>query len=815
MFLIFAFQCFLSTVVFAENICYYVDGVNGSDANNGQSPAAAVKTIGRARDLVRSADMTSSDVYVYIMSGDYFLDSAIIFNTSDSGRNGHTIHYTGYPGDEAPRIIGGQQVTGWTADAQPGVYKTNVGSLRFNRMYINGEPAEMARWPKKTPERGKWEFLRTSPGEYSNNEWWYKFGYNPADIAGFNTADWVSQGAQVYILPNTHEDYGPNLDWLPESYTIVAPITAIDAQAITIKDDALDAGNRSWLTLGGGAPYFIQGAREFLTDENEFFLNKSNGDLYYKPESGADINSLEIIAPRTQAIFQVISVDNISFEGLQLEATDRFDVISPWQQDPYILLGAVTIHSGSGNITIDGCNIYNTGGNAVLFHWGGNTTDCTIVNNHIRNIGHTAINLMYGGNRDILIDNNLIENIGQTSGYTYALTNCGNSYVSFTHNKVTGCSGVGTFMFDNYSGTANNNYIGYNEFTDCIRIGHDTGVIYSYKVSGADNIIEYNYVHDCGNILGPSNQTLHALYLDDLSDNFIARYNIFANMISRDQMYSIFVKGNNNQVYNNIVYQSERSLTGGGEDYKYSGVTSFDLDYVRPPDVPSVPEGSGVISNNELTRNIYYLPEAKYFYTLWGWRYDWKSDPPKFSVSDYNLFYFPGGYNGYNVFYSYGGDVSIPFTIWQGPDWNYDKNSITGQNPLFVDPKNGDFTVTNQAVLAALGFENIDQSEIGLYGGWPKQLILTSKDSGITISNAFKIAKNDTVKVNGDISNTSGKKVFVYLAKYKDGKLIGIDVDILNNGGFSVQLPKCQTGEKMKLMIWTEGFKPVTDYMII
>ena len=122
----------------------FVDA-SGSDDNPGTQDAPFA-TLQKARDAVRAINSSmTSDINVYIRGGRYPLSQTLTFDQGDSGTNGYRVIYRAYPG-EIPHISGGQKISGWTS-AGNGLYKTNVGGLRFRQLYVNDARATRARTP--------------------------------------------------------------------------------------------------------------------------------------------------------------------------------------------------------------------------------------------------------------------------------------------------------------------------------------------------------------------------------------------------------------------------------------------------------------------------------------------------------------------------------------------------------------------------------------------------------------------------------------------------------------------------------------------
>ena len=70
--------------------------------------------------------------------------SPLYLHPEDSGREGHDVVYSAYPG-ETVILSGAIQATGWTFDSTLGIYTANLGSpCETRQLYVNGTRAERA-----------------------------------------------------------------------------------------------------------------------------------------------------------------------------------------------------------------------------------------------------------------------------------------------------------------------------------------------------------------------------------------------------------------------------------------------------------------------------------------------------------------------------------------------------------------------------------------------------------------------------------------------------------------------------------------------
>ena len=124
----------------------FVVAPNGSDGAAG-SVAAPFATLTRARDAVRELRRQRPEraITVLVRGGTYRLDAAIELTSEDSGAAAGKTTYAAWPG-ERPVFSGGQVIKGLRAGAD-GVWRANVGELRFEQLYVDGRRAVRARTP--------------------------------------------------------------------------------------------------------------------------------------------------------------------------------------------------------------------------------------------------------------------------------------------------------------------------------------------------------------------------------------------------------------------------------------------------------------------------------------------------------------------------------------------------------------------------------------------------------------------------------------------------------------------------------------------
>lgn len=291
---------------------------DGSDSGDG-SFESPFKTIGAARDAVRSlnGDM-SGDIVVYLRGGDYRITEPVVFDTRDSGTNGHKIIYTAYK-DEVPVINGAQKVSGWTK------YNDKLWSAPLDRdtklrnFYVNDRRANMG--SVRVNAKGGY-------GEYSvragQADWAWDSG-KKSDGVSYNASDIpriTSNFDDLEIINGTtwNENIVCTRDVKYENGSLVLlmqqPYGAI----------AQTPGWGAGFSTGG--THTIYNSLSFVDDPGEFYFDKTAGKVYYYPRQGEDMSSADAEAPIADQLIVIKGnstsdrVTGISFEGITFANTD-------------------------------------------------------------------------------------------------------------------------------------------------------------------------------------------------------------------------------------------------------------------------------------------------------------------------------------------------------------------------------------------------------------------------------------------------------------------------------------------------------------
>lgn len=519
---------------------YYISPT-GDDSNSGTSQASPYATLEKARDQIRTTS-PSDAVTVWLMDGDYYLDSTFDLTSLDSGTASNRTTYRAVNKHAAklhltkripvsdlesitdPAILArvNSAATGQVKaldlaalgvqnmDTWPDYFPAANQSLF--RIYADDDAMQLSRYPNDSTMMMK-RVLQNEPGifEYRNNR----------------TADWLDAVNDGLWL----QGY-----WRVAWQYDAVKTTSIDVANKTITQAAsvpLGIGSKYQRPEGSGVePYIAINLLEEIDLPGEWSVNFNTDILYIWVPSGT--SELKIL-DKEEAIFELQSVDYVDIIDI------KFD---------YSLGNAIKIVNGYDN-KVAGCDITHCIQDAVVVQDG---SSHDIVSNDIHHLGAGGISLS-GGDRSTLTEaghtavNNHIYEFGEvTPIYEGAIEIPGkheenNVGMYVAHNKIHGTPHVGVEF------CGNNNIFEYNEVYDICRVSNDMAAFYSWNDwSSYGNVFRYNYVHDA--------EQAHGVYLDDGDSGETIYNNIFQHID-----VGIFIGGGHDIIAtNNLAIDCEKTV---------------------------------------------------------------------------------------------------------------------------------------------------------------------------------------------------------------------------------------------------------------
>jgi Right handed beta helix region len=277
---------------------------SGNDANPGTSADGPVKTLQRARDLVRGMNKAmTGDIVVSLAGGTYQLSQPLTLDATDSGTDGHRVIWSAAP-DAHPVISGGIPVTGWKKGTGNVWSAPAPAALRTRQLYVNGVRATRASGPLPT------KITATTAKGYTTGDATMDNWHNPKDIEFI-----YRDGLGGWTEPR-------------------CPVAAISPTAITMAEPCWTNTNgrlartssQAWNLVGRpklhNLPTLVENAYELLDSPGEWYLDRSAGTVYYIPRSGENPATANVVAPVLETLVigagtASAPIHDITFSGLQ------------------------------------------------------------------------------------------------------------------------------------------------------------------------------------------------------------------------------------------------------------------------------------------------------------------------------------------------------------------------------------------------------------------------------------------------------------------------------------------------------------------
>jgi hypothetical protein len=239
----------------------------GDDANPG-TEELPIRTIERARDVVRTLNHDMADDITVFIAGEHSIAKAIEFGPEDSGSNGFNIVYTAAPG-EHPVLNGAVRITGWTvADKAHNLWSapSPAGLAATQGLFVNGRAAS------RTCSRLLAVFAKES------------------------------------VEPATTPD--PKAQWKNPDDVIFGPVVS---PAI-------------WSERTATSPAFVENAFELLGVPGEWYHDRPAHRIYYTPRAGEAMATADIEAAVAQAFVLGTGskdrpITGLVFKGIRFEYT--------------------------------------------------------------------------------------------------------------------------------------------------------------------------------------------------------------------------------------------------------------------------------------------------------------------------------------------------------------------------------------------------------------------------------------------------------------------------------------------------------------
>jgi len=425
--------------------------------------------------------------------------------------------------------------------------------------------------------------------------------------------------------------------------------------------------------------FYIYNSKSFLDQPGEFYMDPSSHRLYYRPRR-TPIEEQAIIAPTVNWMIDIDGASDIQFEGLTFKVADGLlEVLPSLPLDSNIRGGLIRL-GDARNIVIKYCRLLNSGQNGVIVE--GDIEKCTTYGNLITQTVSGGVRFVGGNNRDNVIDNNYVHHVGEG---IYVRNSVGDV---IRHNLIHDVDENGFKSLYVERQTIS--------FNDISRVGLDgtdsdaAGIYTNCTAGGPDGghvTIDHNLLHDMA-YNGHPGYPSAAIYLDmDGVYNCTMTNNVVYNIKHK---YAVHVRGPNHVVRNNII-----DFDGPDLLPPFTVLAGYKLANVAVDEPP-------IHNHNYAYENNIVWSSSGSIFQIRG-----KTDEQTFKRVDNNVYYNPNGKYSFR-------QVALDRWRRMGLDAH-----TKFADPLFVDRGNHDYRLKPESPALALGFQEIDTSEIGLKADFP------------------------------------------------------------------------------------------------
>ena len=576
----------------AENFEIYVD--QNAAAGGSGSKSTPFSTLEEAR--TEASRHKDESVTIILRGGDYYVDSSIVFDQSDSRSEENPLTITSYEGERAS-LVGGKRLD--TSKLQPvtdteilnripveareqimslslkdsgieywkfkqfGTYYTSTVS-EMPDLYVNDEKMTIARWPNEGYAKVGEVIDPGTPdnplGKKAANAHGAVFKYNDDRIAKWKTA------ADAMLYGYWQWNWSCCNLRLKSIDTVNKTISTVDSATFAVTQ---------------GQRFMAYNLLEELDAPGEWYIDRDNEILYYYPVCDIEATDM-IISQLSDSIIKVEGCENVCFKQIDVEY-GKHDLI--------------TVDSTSKNIEFLGCNIRGSSGYGAVIKG----INCGIKSSNIYDCGEEGV-LIQGGicnNDEYTLSKNYvincdIYNCGQRLTTAAGIRSQAHGAI-ITNNKIHDIPawGIGWGGFETV--------VEYNEIYNVLTETEDAGAIYAGRTSQArGSSVSHNYIHD---IYGQDDYR-SGMYVGIYFDDYLCAIKSEGNVLENVSIPFYGHHGAQCIVQNNIIV-NKTALSDGwvvwtrGGGAASSFVTSHtSIDWTKEPYATLFPEAQKMTIDN-------------------------------------------------------------------------------------------------------------------------------------------------------------------------------------------------------------------------
>ncbi len=498
----------------------YFVSKTGDDANDG-SEENPFLTISKAASIAEAGDV------VTIHEGTY----EETLTPQNSGTSDKPIVFQGKSGEKV--IISAMQaLSGWTLD-EGNIYKTTIdwSLAQKNLVFNEDQMMTLARWPNDTDgDISTPNGIRNSGGSGSDEILNAYLTYNDG-IPNFNWED----GGSIWFYGN--KAGGGWIAW--KSW-----IKSSTSTQVNFELDKSPSWIRTWHDPASLGYFFLEGVKEAIDIDNEWYFNESTKTLYLQVDGGTIPTDGQISMRRRELTINLnnrnyIQIKNLAVTGGRIDITGSasnnliYQVTSTFGNhtrgvvDNGFNSGSQSIMINGSNNTIEKCEIAYGAGNGIKASGDGHK----ILNNHIHHFNtlgcyDAVLSLRDGSNT--VVKNNTLHHAGRD------IINANHTNAEYAYNDISYGNGI---------------------VDDCAL----------YYTTGGPQYVEihHNYFHDNYGAPGAHGKAA-GIYLDNDAEAFDVHHNVVCN--TEWTNIQINWDGKDLNIYNNTLWNGSAVMGAWHKD---------------------------------------------------------------------------------------------------------------------------------------------------------------------------------------------------------------------------------------------------------
>lgn len=312
---------FLLPFVGSTQIWVAVNGKDGNPGTEAQPKATLQAAVRQARELRRLHDPAiANGIHIVVKGGVYQLQEPVFIRPEDAGTAASPLYIEAVKG-ERPVLSGGVVINGWKkasgnipglpAAAKGKVWVTDAPLqgdmiMDFRQLYVNDAKAVRAR------DRDGDSMSRILSWDHKKEQCWIPTPKTPSLINAAGLEMLIHQWWAIAVLR-------------VKKIEVMGDSTRLSFYQPESRIQSEHPWPAPWISKQtGNSAFYLSNALQLLDTPGEWFLDKRQRKLYYRPLPGEDMNSARVVVPYLETLLRIEgtadnTVSHVHVKGLSFQ----------------------------------------------------------------------------------------------------------------------------------------------------------------------------------------------------------------------------------------------------------------------------------------------------------------------------------------------------------------------------------------------------------------------------------------------------------------------------------------------------------------